>query len=259
MHVDVHAGGVESDKQHTAREFFGSAVRGKRLLNGGACRFALDVSRVDKEILIIAVGSDVIGSADKALDRNAIVVTVHLDQSGGKILAEYRPDGAFQITVTHSLQLQVPVNNQPKGNFGVRERNFFHVSADRHGLGHVTLEKLATCGHVGKQVLGYDGSSHRTAALYDIHNLSAVDVHLRTKRGIRSFGKDAQAGNSGNGRQSLTAKSQGGNAVQILCLADLTGCVATYRHGQILGRHAVPVIGHAHKGHATVLNFHSDT
>ena len=44
MDVDVHARGVELDKQHAAREFFGRAIRGKRLLQRCAGGFALDIA-----------------------------------------------------------------------------------------------------------------------------------------------------------------------------------------------------------------------
>ena len=258
MYVDVHARGVQPDKQHAAREFIGCHKRSKRLLKGSRCGLALDIARVDEEILIVAVGARVVGASDIAFDRNALVFAVHLDQAGGKILTEYRPNGTHQAAVACRFQLDVAVNDQAERDFGVGERNFLHIRGHRHCLGHVTLQEFATRGHVGKQILGNHGRAHGTAALHNVHDLAAMHIHLCAKRGVRRFGHDAQARHRSDCRKCFTTESQRTNAIQILRLGNLTGRVSADRHGKILGRHAVPVIGHAHKGHATVLYFHGN-
>ena len=258
MHVDVHAHGVQTDEQHAAREFFGSTVRRKGLLQRGRRRLALDVSRVDKEILIVAVGADVIGAADIAVHRNALVFAAHLDQAGGEILAKHRPDGAFELSVPCCVQLDVAVHDQSHRNAGVRERDLFDVGGNRHGLGDVTLQELAACRHVGKQILGDDGRAHGTATLRDVHDLAAIHLHLCTDGGIGRARKHTQARDCRDSGQCLTAEAQRADSVQILGGADFTGGMTADAHGKILGRHAVSVIGHAHKRHATVLNFHGN-
>ena len=188
MHVDVHAHRVEPDKQDAARELFGRAIRGERLLQRSACRFALDITGIDKEILIVAVGAHAVGATYVALDRYAVKIPVDLDESGCEILSEYRPDRALQASIPCRFQLDVSVHDQAESNLGMRERKLFHVGGHSHCLGHVSLEEFATRRHVGKQILGNHGGAHSTAALGDIHDLTAVHVHLRTQRRIRCFG-----------------------------------------------------------------------
>ena len=67
MDVYVDACGIYVEEKHATREFVGRYVRGVRLLERGTRGAALDVSAVYKEILIISVCPDVIGSADKSL------------------------------------------------------------------------------------------------------------------------------------------------------------------------------------------------
>ena len=80
--VDVYVDrrGIDVEEKHATRELLGRDIRGIRLLECRACRAALYVTSVDKEILIISVGSDVIRAAYKALDSYAVDLELGRDE-----------------------------------------------------------------------------------------------------------------------------------------------------------------------------------
>ena len=150
MHVDVHASGIERQIHDTGRIFFGGKIGAKSLFQRRHGGFALDPPTVDKEILVVAVALDVIRATDEAADTDALVFSRNRDQPIGKIAAEHGVNGALQLSVAGGVEFNITVNDQLKGNFGMRQRHPLDGLCNRLRLGDVALEKFATGRNVGE-------------------------------------------------------------------------------------------------------------
>ena len=256
--VDVHACGVERKIEHAGGEFFGRKIGGVRLLQSRHGGLALDVASVDEEILVVAVGLDVVGASDKSAHADPLALAVHLDHTRGKLFAEHRIDGVFEVAVASRFQLDVAVHDQAHGDVRIGERHLLHVGGDRHGLGNVLLEEFPPRGNVGKEVLHDHRRARGAALLAKRHDLAAVRLKQRAELGLLGLGDDAQIRDRRDRGKCLAAEAQRQNAVQILGTPYLAGGVAANGGGNVLRLHAAAVVGDAHKGNAAVLDLHGD-
>ena len=76
---------------------------------------------------------------------------------------------------------------------------------------------------------------------------------------VRGLGNDTHVRNRCDRRQRLTPEAERENAIQICRFPNFAGRVPTNGNGKVVRNHAAAIVGHAHKGHATVLNFYRDT
>ena len=258
MHVDVHAGGVQLDVHNAGGVFFGRYVGHEGLLQRGLRGTGAHEAIIDKEILAVAVGFDVIRAADEARDTDTVVFLVERDEAGGKLLAEHRPDGTFELSVTDGLHFGNAVRDEAHRDLGMRERDPLNVGGDRHGLGGIPLQEFAASGDVPEQIFHDDGGTVPSAVLADTDESSADDLQHRARGVLAALGYDAHIRHRGDGGQCFPSEAEGSDAVQILGGADLGGGVAADGHRQILGRHAASVIGHPHEGDAAVLYLHGN-
>ena len=207
MHVDVHLGRIEVDVQNTARKFLGRQVGHIGLLQGRTSRFALDKTIVDKKVLVIAIGLDVVRSTDKAVYADTLVFPIHLNQPSGKIPSEHGIDGAFELPVSRRFQLGHTVADQAHGNLGMGQSHPLHVGGHGHGFGHVPLQELAAGRHVGKQIFHDHGGTHLTAPFGHAKHATALDLKHSPHVLLFSAGHDPHIRHRGNGRQGLSAKA----------------------------------------------------
>ena len=207
MDVDVHRVEGHVEVEHAGREFAyhhaplaGFADRRHRGL-------ADDEAAVDEEVLHIAVGACVLGTADVARNTDAAQRVVHGDQALCEITAVDGVDRRQELCISRGTQNGLLVFDISQRDLGVRQRDL--VDDVRYGvaLRHIGLEEFHAGGHVVEQVADDEGGAVGTADVLKADLLAALDQIACAGLFLTRFGDQLEVGHGGYARQRLSAKA----------------------------------------------------
>ena len=103
--------------------------------------------------------------------------------------------------------------------------------------------------------MGFDDPTHRPGLRID-QPRKIPDLHPRALPVPPA--DDLYPGNGANGRQSLSAETEGVQGEKILLGLNLAGCVALHGQEGFFLCHSLPVIGHPDELPPSALDFHFD-
>jgi hypothetical protein len=131
--------------------------------------------------------------------------------------------------------------------------------AQRGGqLGGSGLQELESRRRVEEQVADLHDGAGLPGRRHGPLDLPAGAGHARALGLLPRAGRDAEAGHGADGRQRLAAEPERADGVEVGVLGQLGGGVALERQRQVLGRHPLPVVGHAHQRGAAVAQVDGD-
>ena len=114
-------------------------------------------------------------------------------------------------------------------------------------LGGRRLEKLFSCRRVEKNLFDLDGRADGNCRRSNLVLLSAIDPQAISHWCARYTRQNFQLGDGSDARQSLAAKSQGGNAKQIVIVLEFARRMTLNCKIQVLCSHSFAVVGDANQ------------
>ena len=118
MHIYVYKRGIYIKEQDAARKALACYIRRICLLDRRRCGSALNKPSVYKKILLVSVGSYIIGSSDKASDGHAPLGQLCFYQFAREFSAEYGVNGVFKAAVARGFYFNVSVDYKLKKYVG---------------------------------------------------------------------------------------------------------------------------------------------
>ena len=234
MDVDVHRveGHVEIDDAGRELADHDSALA--RLADRRHRGLADDEAAIDKEVLHIAVGAGVLGTADIARDVHAAEGVIHGDQLAGEIPAVDGVDRREQLAVTRGTQHIFGILDIGERDLGVRQRDLVDHIGYGVALRHIGFEELHAGRDVIEQIADDEGGAVGTARVLKEHLFPALDQIAGAELLLSRLGDQLEVGNGRNARERFTAKAEGRDRVEVILNFYLGGCVTDERGADIV-------------------------
>ena len=163
----------------------------------------------------------------------------------------------FELAARGSEHI-LAVLDDAERDFRMALRRVLHHGNHIVRLGKVLFEELHTCRCVVKQVTDNEGCTLRAARRRIFRDLSRLQMQVQTLQCTGLLGHQIHAGDGGNRRECLAAKSERADAFQILLRADFAGRMAAEGNRCVLCAHAAAVVRDAQIGDAAVLQLDGD-
>ena len=250
MNVYIHGFRRNFYVEHAARIFAHHGGAFERLLQCDHCRARLYKSSVYKKILKNSACFGGARPCDIPLYGEAWLRhggIVHLKHIVRKFPAVNGGNCREHIAVAVGGELRFTVTDKAELHLRIGKRNLVHNL--RHGVrfGNVFFQEFLPCRGVIEKVAHNNGCALRTAGFHRLADFAvgcfAVITYLRALRPREHL----RVGNRRYGSQSLSAKAECANSLQIAFLADFAGGVAQKCFGNILFFNSAAVIRHADK------------
>ena len=234
MDVDVHGveGHIEIDDAGRELADHDSALA--RLADRRHRGLADHEAVIDKEILHIAVGAGVLGTADKARDVHAAEGVVHGDQLAGEIPAVDGIDRREQLAVARGTQDVFGVFDIGERDLGVRQRDLVDHIGYGVALRHIGFEELHAGRHVVEQITDDEGGAVGTARVLKEHLFPALDQIAGTELLLARLGDQLEVRDRRNARERLTSESEGRDRVEVILNLHLGGRMTDERGADIV-------------------------
>src|SRR6266542_2518550 len=149
-----------------------------------------------------------------------------------------------------------PCGRQLQAEMNARMRQCHAVDgvANMAQLGGRRLEKLFSCRRVEKNLLDLDGCADGNCRRSNLVLLSAIDPQAISHWRARYTRQNLHLGYRTDARQRLAAKSQGGDAKQIVIVLELARRMTLNCKIQVLCSHSFAVVGDANQRCAASFN-----
>ena len=118
------------------------------------------------------------------------------------------------------------------------------------------FQELEPGGGVVEQVAHHHCGALGAAGLLPVHHRAALQGEGGPQILLRRAGEQLDAGDGGDGRQSLPPEAQGADGLQIVLGAQFAGGVAEEGGLRLGGGDAAAVVGNPDEAHAAVLDLH---
>ena len=256
--VDVDVERVDLEEQHRRRMPVAGEEVGVGPAQGALQQPVLHRAAVDEQILVSGVAPTVGRQARVArqadivprlIDKQGIGLEVAAQQ-GGEALQPPDIAGVFRRQAQGGFAIEV----EGEGDAFVRHGLTLDLFRDGHGLGALGLHEFEPGGGGVEQVADLDAGAVRTGETggRDRPLVAALDGDGVGVAAVARAAGDGQPGDRADRGQGLAAKAERVNAQQVdvarVIGLELGGGVALDRQGQLVGRHAVPVVGDQNAG-----------
>ena len=163
--------------------------------------------------------------ADKAADRHIIKGVINLYQRICKFATKNSINGGFEVVVAGCGECILSVADESEGNFGMRKGDFINNTCDSVGFADILFEKFHSRRGVEKQISNNYCRTDGTAGILDKLLFSAADGVFRA--GFALFtGEEFNPCNRGNRCKCFATEAEGCDAIKVVNLIHLAGCVA---------------------------------
>ena len=237
--------------QYTGRKFANHNPVAVGLLKGCDQQPGFDRTIVDEKGLQVPAGSGVSRLGYIAGKLAVFPVAVYLDHFSG-FSSVYTVNSCLQVAVSGGGKNLFSVPQKANGNLRVGKGLLLHSGSYPAAFYCVRFHKFHPGGGVEEQIPHDDGSTAGTAGFGFLRDVTGLQSQTCTERHRFRFGQKINAADRGNGSQGFSTEAHGGNACQILSIAQLGGSMAQKGGSCILGAHTTAIVGDTHKGHTAI-------
>src|SRR6266536_6064961 len=212
------------------------------------------VAVVDKSIKIARVGKRSGCRAQIAVNRDFSSSKAKWHQLLGNLASQHLMQTILTVAHGHVVGNRAAVMLQAEMNARMRQCHAVDGVANMAQLGGRRLEKLFSCRRVEKNLLDLDGCADGNCRRSNLVLLSAIDPQAISHWRARYTRQNLHLGYRTDARQRLAAKSQGGDAKQIVIVLELARRMTLNCKIQVLCSHSFAVVGDANQRCAASFN-----
>ena len=256
VYVDIHRVEPGGQVEDAAGKFAHHLLVGVGLLQGGHHGAALHIPAVDKKVLVAPGAPAAGGQGDKAGHRHILPRALHRREAQGHIPAQHGVEGRLHLPVAGGEQLLLAVPEELDAHLRVGQGHPLHHGEAGRPLGGVLFQELEPGGGVVEQVAHHHCGALGAAGLFPVHHRAPLQGEGGPQILLRRAGEQLDAGDGGDGRQSLPPEAQGADGLQIVLGAQFAGGVAEKGGLRLGGGDAAAVVGNPDEAHAAVLDLH---
>ena len=125
------------------------------------------------------------------------------------------------------------------------DRLKMQLMLDVAAFGVLRAEKFPACRQIIKKRADFHLRARRVTTVADNVDLAAVDDNFRAGNRVRLACRQAKTRNTGDARQSFTAKSKRGDGGEIVSASNFTGRVTLERKERVIAVHSTTVVNHS--------------
>ena len=268
MDIDVHMLGRHGQMQDSKGKAVLHEVGPVALLQACGKLFAAQHPSVDKKSLEGSAGAADLRFSQEAVDRHAGIRVLRMNGDDGpcRLPAVDAVDQLPQIAVACGVEFILSVDPVVERDQGMGQGLFFHQIRDIAGLGLGLAQEFPSDRDLSEQVADDDRSSVRCSDLLqiDLHGgIGGIGRQVVVDRpgpreGAAHLCDHFHLGDGGYTGQRLSAKAQGGQVGQILCILDLAGRVTDKSAGDLVLFDPASVVRDADHADAAVPNLNGD-
>ena len=256
VYVDIHRVEPGGQVEDAAGKFAHHLLIGVGLLQGGHHGAAFHIPAVDEEVLVAPGAPAAGGQGDKAGHRHILPRTLHRREAKGHVTAQHGVEGRLHLPVAGGEQLLLAVPEELDAHLRVGQGHPLHHGEAGRPLGGVLFQELEPGGGVVEQVAHHHCGALGAAGLFPVHHRAPLQGEGGPQILLRRAGEQLDAGDGGDGRQSLPPEAQGADGLQIVLGAQFAGGVAEEGGLRLGGGDAAAVVGNPDEAHAAVLDLH---
>ena len=213
-----HFGGMDVYVQKVS--FYRNLKGGKRVfmlhykglvgfLNTSGNQAASDIPAVDKIIFKIPVPSGYQRFADKSVNGNQLIFSVHLYQIGGNIPSVHMVNNFLQTGIAGGVEFRLIIYNQLKRNLRMGQGQPLHQISDIAGFRMGRFQEFSAGGGVVKEITHQKRGSLRRSDFFQRLFFSPFNHITYAAQTGKGFGNQFHLRHRGNTGQCLSPESQG--------------------------------------------------
>ena len=219
---------------------------------------AADVAVVDEAKLKVSVAARRDRFADDTGYGHGVCLRVHGDQIVRDLAAVGGVYGIPQLTVARGVEKRPSLRDQGEGNIGMSDRETAHQLVDVAGLGHRSLQKLASGWDIVENVTHDHRCSLRTACFLEGNLLPSLDAVTASEIIISVVREQLDARNGRDTGKRLTAETEAVYPEQIRTRFDLACCVTQECRADVVRSETGAVVRNTEHGDTSLLRFNGD-